>query len=1117
MICLRWGALALTGLVSVCVVAEESLVTTSAPLPPAEALASYETRPGFRVELAAAEPLVEDPVAIAWDGAMRLWVVEMRDYPSGLDGKGQPGSRIKVLEDTTGDWVYDRATLFLDGLSYAKGVMPWGNGALITCAPDILYAEDTTGDGYADHVETLYTGFAEGNPQHRVNSPRWGLDNWIYCANGDSGGHIVSKKTGYELPIRGRDFRIRPDTGALEGATGQTQFGRVRDDWGTWFGCTNWTYGWQYVLEDHYIRRNPHLITPPVRVDFTEETAVFAISPLQQRFNDFHMVNILTSACGLELYRDDVLGAAVRDNAFICEPVHNLVSRLVLDAEGVVFQGERAPGEEEAEFFASRDNWARPVFARTGPDGALWIVDMYRYAIEHPDYINDEDAARTDFRAGSDMGRIYRIVPEDGEVRSPQQLAAKPTAALVAALDTANGEVRDLAHQQLLHRDAAEAAPLLADLVRSGALPEAKVQALGALAGLNALDPAILRDGLADPHPGVRRQALRLAEPFLEDGDPGLGTAVAALAEDEDPFVLQQVAYTLGAWHAPEGAVGLVRLLREHLAAPYIRAAALSAMNDGNFAGLTPAMLELARNQAPGAGEMEELVRTAVRFALHHGEEAPLELLVAAALEEASEQAPWPFMLLAEAYDAQVGGGARLEAALEGLDPDGAHRARLATAARAVAADSGAVPAVRIQAIRMHLRPGGDADEERALLAELVTPREPEEVFSAALEALQRRGGTASATPLLAQWSTLSPALRQRVFDWLASRGDGTDMLLAALDQGKVAPQQIDLPRRQRLLEHGDDAVRSRAEAVFAEMMQQSRAEALAAFEAAVTLPGDPEAGRPIFEERCATCHALGGVGHVVGPDLAALTDKSPRGLLAAILDPNQVVEEKYMAYEVTTADWLSLAGILQEETASSITLRAAGGIEQTILRSDIESFEASSLSLMPEGLEEGLEAQDMADLIAYVADRRLAPKRFPGNEPAPVLAEDDGALVCTAENAGIYGTTLVFQEDFSSLGEWASEDDHAAWTVTVPEAGAYRVKMEFCCDRLTAGNTWLLDAGGNQLTGQTRSTGTWNNYVTADIGEVQLEAGETTVTFRAFGPIEGTLIELRALRFVPK
>ena len=224
---------------------------------PADSLRSIEVAPGFTVELVATEPLVKDPIAFEWGADGKLWVVEMGDYPLGVDGKGKPGGVVRFLEDSNGDGRYDRQTTFLDGLGFPTGVMPWRQGVLVACAPDIFFAEDRDGDGRADHREVLFTGFGQGNQQHRLNGFELGLDGWIYGANGDSDGRVRSVKTGKTTSISGRDFRFRPDTGEFEAESGRTQFGRHRDDWGHWFGNNNPNWGWHYVLANHDIEAQP--------------------------------------------------------------------------------------------------------------------------------------------------------------------------------------------------------------------------------------------------------------------------------------------------------------------------------------------------------------------------------------------------------------------------------------------------------------------------------------------------------------------------------------------------------------------------------------------------------------------------------------------------------------------------------------------------------------------------------------------------------------------------------------------------------------------------------------------------------------------------------------------
>ena len=254
---------------------------------PQAALRSLRTAPGFKVELVACEPLVQDPIAMDWGADGKLWVVEMGDYPLGVDGKGKPGGVVRFLEDLDGDGRYDKATTFLDGLPFPTGVMPWRDGVLVASAPEIFFAEDRDGDGKADHREVLFTGFGEGNQQHRLNGFELGLDGWVYGANGDSGGTVRSLKTGKTVNIQGRDFRFRPDTGEFEAESGQTQYGRHRDDWGNWFGNSNPTWGWHFVLSRGGPEAEP--VLRPARPEArrsSRDTRLYPASRTLARFND---------------------------------------------------------------------------------------------------------------------------------------------------------------------------------------------------------------------------------------------------------------------------------------------------------------------------------------------------------------------------------------------------------------------------------------------------------------------------------------------------------------------------------------------------------------------------------------------------------------------------------------------------------------------------------------------------------------------------------------------------------------------------------------------------------------------------------------------------------------
>src|ERR1043166_2393892 len=267
------------------------------PLSPKEALATFSVPDGFKIELVASEPDLMEPVAMAFDENGRIYVAEMADYPL-----GPPGGRIKLLESTKGDGVYDKCTLFASGLPYPNGVMPWKGGVLVTASPDILFLKDTKGDGKADVRDIVWTGFSEGNQQHRANGLTFGIDNWIYGANGDSGGNVRpgNQPDARRISIRGSDFRFKTDFTGIEAIAGASQYANTFDDWGNRFINNNSNHLYHPVLPLRYLARNPSLSVPAVQENISDHGAaakVFPVSKMAERFNDYNTAGFLTSAC----------------------------------------------------------------------------------------------------------------------------------------------------------------------------------------------------------------------------------------------------------------------------------------------------------------------------------------------------------------------------------------------------------------------------------------------------------------------------------------------------------------------------------------------------------------------------------------------------------------------------------------------------------------------------------------------------------------------------------------------------------------------------------------------------------------------------------------------------
>ncbi len=933
------------------------------PISPEASLERIHVRAGYEVQLVASEPMVKDPVAIDWGHDGKLWVVEMADYPLGIDGNGKPGGRIRYLIDNNEDGQYDESILFADGLSFPTGVLVWGKGILVTAAPEILYLEDTTGDGTADVRQTLFSGFLQGNQQLRVNGLRLGLDGWVYCASGShhsgygKASQIQSTITGQSIPIGSRDFRIRPDTGEIEAQSGPSQYGRNRDDWGNWFGVQNSLPLWHYVLADQDIRRNPHFAPPdPKRQIVTPvNPPVFPLAELQKRFHSFEQSGRFTSACSAMIYRDDLLFERVagQQHAFTCEPFHNLVQHNIIFDQGVSFLFRRDPAESELDFFASRDRWCRPVMVRTGPDGALWVVNMYRYMIEHPEWLPEsgKNELLPYYRSGEDQGRIYRVVPE-GKTEStrPVHLAALSTPELVGKLASTSGWQRDAAQQRLIRNRDPATVGLLCRLAASSTNPRARLHAIATLAELGDLPNEILESALADQHPGVRRQAVRLCANRTIDV-----AKLAALADDTDAKVRLQLAVTLGSQHGSIAAQTLAKIAAETADDPYIRANVISSLHAQNIAAVVSAYRDQLERADPVSQHQRELQIQLFRQVAAIGDAVAIGQTIECICSQSSNTVEaWQRVGLAELLDGLAG--------REFSDRELSTRHReLIDRALAEARLTDSEPS----AVRLLLRQKQHHDTDVNRLIGRLAPQASVETQLAAINRLSESSDPAIADKLLSGWRSYGPVLRSQTLAVLASRAEWSRVLMNAAKNGSVAIAEITPAMRQRFLTTPDQSLRAGWQEVFATKRSENRQQVLDDFRSALQLTGDANRGEKVFEKHCAACHRLGSVGHDVGPDLASITDKRPEALLSAILDPSAAVEARYLTYVLLTVDGKALNGLLASETASGVSLLDADGKRTTVLRNEIQDLRSTEKSFMPDGLEKSISRQEIADVIA--------------------------------------------------------------------------------------------------------------------------------------------------------
>ena len=959
------------------------------PLSPVEALQSFQVAEGFRIELAATEPNVTDPIAIAFDENGRLFVAEMRGYPFDPPPGGEFAGRIRLLDDEDSDGVFETAQIFADRLHWPSGIACFNGGIFVTAAPDIVYLKDTTGDGVADVRRTVFTGFGTDKSEDIVNNLKWGLDHWIYGTTSYNGGTVrhAGRAGDVGIPLGSNDFRFHPITEVIEAVEGtRGDFGNAFDDWGNRFGSNSGNPVIHAVFPLRHVARGmePARLAAPI-VD--SDRRVFPISDPEpwraarkkywsrwvdttldmraQRFppRELALQGYYTGGAGLGIYRGAAYPTEFHGNAFTPEPAGNLVLRTIMERSGVTFRAQRATTGRE--FLASTDNWFRPVNFANGPDGCLYMVDMYREVIEDPSAMPDEILEHIDYYTGQDMGRIYRIAPSDFEQAAPPQLAEVSSSDLVAILDHEDGWWRSTAHRLLFERQSIDAAPALRASVRGSLSPRGRLHALWSLEGLDQLDESILMAALEDAHPAVRQNAVRLSESRLA-GMTDLSARVASLVEDDDSAVRFQVALAVPRMDRNDGAAILARILRQDLGDEWIRAAVFSGSRE-NSLGLLKLLLRedsfLANPDSPGPVR-QLAAEVAGRESLEE-----MRAVLAATSDLAGANGMWIRMAAVSGVAAGLKvAGSSLAAVRDGLENPALSAAIAGVLAHAptVAGDmAGGNLTERVEAIRLL----SWVPREAALSAldELLSPEEPADIQLAAVRSLAAHSGRQVGQILVRNWRTYSPAVRREAVETLFGREERLQPFLDALETGGVVPAQLDPTRRNALLDHSREEIRIRARQLLADLEVSSLEEVVREYRSALNQNGDAARGAEVFDRECATCHRLGGMGHEVGPDLIERAASAREEILVDILDPNRSVQSNFVNYRLDAVDGSVLTGILARETAGSVTLLRGEGIEDLVERSNISSLTSMGLSLMPEGLNEEIQPSEMADLLSFV------------------------------------------------------------------------------------------------------------------------------------------------------
>jgi mono/diheme cytochrome c family protein/glucose/arabinose dehydrogenase len=528
----------------------DKLIPPAPALAPQEELKTFRIAKGYRISLAASDPAIGDPVAATFGPDGRLWVVEMMGYMPDLDGttEDQPRGRISVLEDTDGDGVFDKSTVFLEGIVMPRAIALHRDGVLVGAPPHLWFCRDTKGTGKCDERTEVATDFGVrvdpsrpqlANPERAPNALLWGHDNWLYVG-------------AYTARFKFKDGRWIRGLSNFRG-----QWGLSQDDFGHLYHNSNSDALRADVIPSSYLFRNPNLNRQTgLNWKVAKEQFVWParVNPGINRgyrpemLRDYKLKEY-TAACAPWVYRADLFPADAYGNVFVCEPAGNLISRDVVRSVGGALEAQ--PYYDKAEFLTSTDERFRPVNLLTGPDGALYVIDLYRGVIQHrislTTYLRQQIVKRGLDRPLA-LGRVWRIAPEGAPIVPAKKLSAMTPAELVAELSSGNSWRRETAQRLLVEKGDLSVVDALVAVAKEGASPMGRVHALWTLEGLGAVRAEAVLAGMAHDDPRVRAAVVRVSEGLV--GSPDREAIIArwlALAKAENtPEVQQQLVLSMG-------------------------------------------------------------------------------------------------------------------------------------------------------------------------------------------------------------------------------------------------------------------------------------------------------------------------------------------------------------------------------------------------------------------------------------------------------------------------------------------------------------------------------------------------------------------------------------------
>jgi putative membrane-bound dehydrogenase-like protein len=974
------------------------------PLPAAESLKHYVMPEGFELKLVAAEPQIGKPIAMTWDERGRLWLAETVDYPNEMQKPGEGRDRIRICEDTDGDGVADKFTIFAEKLSIPTSLLCANGGLIVHQAPDTLLLKDTNGDDVADERKVLFTGWGTRDTHAGPSNLQYGLDNWIYGIVGYSGfeGTVGKEKVSFQAGF----YRFKPDGSKLEFLrnTNNNSWGLGFNEEGVLFGSTANGNPSEYMPIPNRYYESVRGWSSKVLGGIGGDPK---FDPPTEKIRQVDHHGGFTAAAGHALYTARNYPREYWNRtAFVTEPTAHLVATFVIEPSGANYRSKIAWN-----LLGSDDEWSAPIMAEVGPDGNVWALDWYNFIVQHnptpQGFQNGKgNAYETELR-DKKHGRIYRLVYQREQLAKPVAMNLKGATPeqLVAALKSDNMFWRKQAQRLLVERGKADVATQLIELIK-----DQKVDAIGinggamhaiyTLHGLGLLEDEssdvvkAVVGALKHPSAGVRRAAI-LSLPKKDECAVTFLTAVG----DNDPQV--RLAAFLALSEMPKEELGSGKFLGleavEAFADPNVIndrwlldavtadgakhawSVLVGVSNPKRKMELSPVALEriaiISESYARGDAEGIEAIIKVLGDA-----PAPTADTIVSGLLKG-----WPKgkALKLESPDALAelftklspAGRAQLVSLADRGQNDSLKKyaKQIAEQFTKTVEDAKASDADRVSAAAQLVDFQKSELATVDLLLAQLGPRTSPVLSKGLLEAAAKSEHKDTGTQIVAKLGAITPQVRPTAIRVLLSRGDWALALMDGLEAGKLQFSDLALDQRQALAQHPDDKIAARAKKLLAAGGGLPNADRQTVLDSLMPLTkqtGDPVAGKLVFKNQCSKCHIHSGEGTKIGPELTGMAVHPKHELLTHIIDPSRSVEGNFRIYSVITDDGRTFNGLLASETKTAIELIDAEAKRHQILRENIEEMVASPKSLMPEGFEQQVKGPDMANLLEFLTQK---------------------------------------------------------------------------------------------------------------------------------------------------